>query len=159
MKIIKGIKIGGLQQKIFNLMLFFLITLIGAFIAISVYQQKNLTATVQEANDRQQKSIETVSEDTMRAVLNTTMTQTTALQAYIADDLFTQVRADVLTLQAFASELLAHKDGISAHSVEPPSKRNDGTPTAQLIHEQGVDPSNSQTLGVVANMSEIMLAM
>ena len=159
MKIIKGIKIGGLQQKIFNLMLFFLIALIGAFIAISVYQQKNLTATVQEANDRQQKSIETVSEDTMRAVLNTTMTQTTALQAYIADDLFTQVRADVLTLQAFASELLAHKDGISAHSVEPPSKRNDGTPTAQLIHEQGVDPSNSQTLGVVANMSEIMLAM
>ena len=34
MKIIKGIKIGGLQQKIFNLMLFFLIALIGAFLEL-----------------------------------------------------------------------------------------------------------------------------
>ena len=30
MKIIKGIKIGGLQQKIFNLMLIFILLLVGA---------------------------------------------------------------------------------------------------------------------------------
>ena len=159
MKIIKGIKIGGLQQKIFNLMLFFLIALIAAFLAISVYQQKNLTRTEQEANGKQLQSIETVSEETMRAVLSTSMTQTTALQAYIADDLFSQVRSDVLTMQAFASELFEHADSFSLHSVEPPSIRNDGIPTAQLIHEQGVDPADSTALGIVSNMSEIMLAM
>ena len=159
MKIIKGIKIGGLQQKIFNLMLFFLLALIGAFLAISAYQQKNLTRTVQDANDRQQKSIETVSEETMQAVLNSTMTQTTALQAYIADDLFSQIRSDVLTLQTFATELFTHSESFNDHPIEPPSAQNDGTPTAQLIHEQGVDPSQSQTLGLVAHMSEIMVAM
>ena len=159
MKIIKGIKIGGLQQKIFNLMLFFLIALIGAFQAISAYQQKNLTRTVQDANDRQQKSIEVVSEETMQAVLNSTMTQTTALQAYIADDLFSQIRSDVLTLQTFATELFTHSESFNDHPIEPPSAQNDGTPTAQLIHEQGVDPSQSQTLGLVAHMSEIMVAM
>ena len=159
MKIIKGIKIGGLQQKIFNLMLFFLIALIGAFLAISAYQQKNLTRTVQDANDRQQKSIEVVSEETMQAVLNSTMTQTTALQAYIADDLFSQIRSDVLTLQTFATELFTHSESFNDHPIEPPSAQNDGTPTAQLIHEQGVDPSQSQTLGLVAHMSEIMVAM
>ena len=159
MKIIKGIKIGGLQQKIFNLMLFFLIALIGAFLAISAYQQKNLTRTVQDANDRQQNSIETVSEETMQAVLNSTMTQTTALQAYIADDLFSQIRSDVLTLQTFATELFTHSESFNDHPIEPPSAQNDGTPTAQLIHEQGVDPSQSQTLGLVAHMSEIMVAM
>ena len=159
MKIIKGIKIGGLQQKIFNLMLFFLIALIGAFLAISAYQQKNLTRTVQDANDRQQKSIEVVSEETMLAVLNSTMTQTTALQAYIADDLFSQIRSDVLTLQTFATELFTHSESFNDHPIEPPSAQNDGTPTAQLIHEQGVDPSQSQTLGLVAHMSEIMVAM
>ena len=42
MKIIKGIKIGGLQQKIFNLMLIFIVALIGAYAAVAVYQQKNL---------------------------------------------------------------------------------------------------------------------
>ena len=159
MKIIKGIKIGGLQQKIFNLMLFFLIALIGAFLAISAYQQKNLTRTVQDANDRQQNSIEAVSEETMQAVLNSTMTQTTALQAYIADDLFSQIRSDVLTLQTFATELFTHSESFNDHPIEPPSAQNDGTPTAQLIHEQGVDPSQSQTLGLVAHMSEIMVAM
>ena len=159
MKIIKGIKIGGLQQKIFNLMLFFLIALIGAFLAISAYQQKNLTRTVQDANDRQQKSIEVVSEETMQAVLNSTMTQTTELQAYIADDLFSQIRSDVLTLQTFATELFTHSESFNDHPIEPPSAQNDGTPTAQLIHEQGVDPSQSQTLGLVAHMSEIMVAM
>ena len=159
MKIIKGIKIGGLQQKIFNLMLFFLIALIGAFLAISAYQQKNLTRTVQDANDRQQNSIETVSEETMQAVLNSTMTQTTELQAYIADDLFSQIRSDVLTLQTFATELFTHSESFNDHPIEPPSAQNDGTPTAQLIHEQGVDPSQSQTLGLVAHMSEIMVAM
>ena len=159
MKIIKGIKIGGLQQKIFNLMLFFLIALIGAFQAISAYQQKNLTRTVQDANDRQQKSIEVVSEETMLAVLNSTMTQTTELQAYIADDLFSQIRSDVLTLQTFATELFTHSESFNDHPIEPPSAQNDGTPTAQLIHEQGVDPSQSQTLGLVAHMSEIMVAM
>ena len=36
MKIIRGIKIGGLQQKIFNLILIFIIALIGTYTAVSV---------------------------------------------------------------------------------------------------------------------------
>ena len=44
MKVIKGIKFGGLQQKIFNLMLIFIILLIGAYAAVAAYQQKNLTS-------------------------------------------------------------------------------------------------------------------
>ena len=50
MKVIRGIKIGGLQQKIFNLMLFFIVALIAVYAAVSVYQQKNLAGIVKEAN-------------------------------------------------------------------------------------------------------------
>lgn len=82
-----------------------------------------------------------------------------ALQAYIADDLFTDVRTDVLTLQTFAEELFAHADSFNDQQVSPPSESNDGTATAQLIYEAGVDPADSETLGLVANMSEIMQAM
>ena len=159
MKIIKGIKIGGLQQKIFNLMLIFILLLVGAYVAVSVWQQRSLTNIVQESGARQQESITVVSEDTMEAVLSASMTQSTALQAYIADDLFGDVRTDVLTLQAFATELFAHADSFSAHPVDPPEKANDGTPSVMLIHEQGVDPNRSEMLGLVGNMSEIMLAM
>ena len=159
MKIINGIKIGGLQQKIFNLMLIFILALVGAYVAVSVWQQRDLADIVQESGARQQESIIDVSEETMEAVLSAAMTQSTALQAYIADDLFGDVRTDVLTLQAFATELFEHADDFSAHPVYAPSAVDDGTASVQVLHEPGADPENSETLGLVSNMGEIMLAM
>lgn len=159
MKIIRGIKIGGLQQKIFNLMLIMILALVGSYAAVSVYQQKNLSHVVQEANERQQISIEEVSAETMLAVLESSMLRTNALQAYIADDLFADVRTDVLTLQAFATELFAHAENFKPHPFFPPDAANAGKASVQMQHEAGVDPSSSQALGLAANMSEIMLSM
>lgn len=159
MKVIREIKIGGLQQKIFNLMLIFIVALISAYIAVSVYQQQNLTNIVQQASEEQQTSIAAVSEETMNAVLDTSMSRTTALQAYIADDLFADVKTDVLTLQAFAEELFTHADSFPDHPYAPPILANDGIPSVQMQHEERVDPTDSQTLGLLANMSEVMLAM
>ena len=159
MKIIRGIKIGGLQQKIFNLVLVFIVALIGVYTAASVYQQKNLSSVVSEANLEQQTSITAVSEETMMAVLDSSMSRTTALQAYIANDLFSDVQTDVLTMQAFAEQLFAHAELFPAHPFYEPDASMDGIASVQMQHEAGVDPAGSETLGLVANMSEIMLAM
>lgn len=159
MKIIRGIKIGGLQQKIFNLMLVFIVALVGAFVAVSIVQQNNLTGIVEEVSREQQDSIAQISEATMETVLETSMTKITALQAYIADDLFGDVRSDVLTLQTLATEIFEHSDSFSSHPFSPPDKANDGIPSAQVQHEAGVDPAGSRLLGLAANMSEIMISM
>ena len=159
LKTINGIKIGGLQQKIFNLMLIFIVALLSVYTAVSVWQQRSLSEIVQKASELQQESITAVSEETMNAVLNSSMTRSTALQAYIADDLFGEVRSDVMTLQAFAAELFAHADSFGAHPVATPDQVTDGVAAAYLVHERDVDPAQSDTLGLVANMSEIMLAM
>ena len=159
MRYIRGIKIGGLQQKIFNLILVFIIALIAVYAAVSAYQQRNLSSIVQEASTAQQNSIDAVSEETMRAVLEASMSQSTALQAYIADDLFADVRTEVLTLQAFATELFDHAEQFSPHPFYPPDPKNHGIPSVQMQHETGVDPNDSKDFGLVANMSEIMLAM
>jgi sigma-B regulation protein RsbU (phosphoserine phosphatase) len=159
MKIFRGIKIGGLQHKIFNLMLFSMIFLIAAFVAVNLYQQKNLSGVVQEASTEQQDSIASVSEQTMDAVLESTMTKTTALQAYIAGDLFGDVRTAVETLQAYATDIFANESFYSAHPFYPPKRENDGVPSVQFQYEEGVDPYASKSLGLVANMSEVMLAM
>ncbi len=158
MKIIHGIKIGGLQQKIFNLMLIVILALVGAFAAVSIYQQKNLTHVVEEANAAQQTAITAVSEATMEGVLASTMAKTTALQAYIAGDLFGDVKTDVQTFQAFATELFANAEMFQPHPFSPPLAENDGVPSAYVLHEPGVDPQDSQMLGLAANMSEILLA-
>ena len=158
MKIIRGIKIGGLQQKIFNLMLIMILALIGAYVAISAYQQRSLTRIVQETNTMQETAIVETSEGTMQAVLDASMTRSTALQAYIADDLFSDVRSDVLTLQAFAEELFEHEEQFSPHTFSPPLAENDGVPSVYVLHEPDVNPQDSQMLGLIANMSEILLA-
>ena len=159
MKKINGITIGGLQQKVFNLVLIVILLLVGVYAAATIMYQNNLTKIVQEASEKQQDSIKTVSENTMKAVIDVSLKRTTALQAYIADDLFNDVEKEVLTLRKFASELFKHSEVFAMRMIDPPSAQNEGLPSAQLIHETGADPENSELLGLVSNMSEIMLAM
>ena len=159
MKIIRGIKFGGLQHKIFNLMLIFILALVGIFVAVSVWQRGNLTKIVEEASREQQDSITEVSEETMEQVLANTMSRTTALQAYIAGDIFADVRSDVLTLQTLATALFTHADAFTPYPFYPPDAANDGIPSAQVQHEAGVDPTRSEALGLAANMSEVMISM
>ncbi|MBP5280872.1 MAG: SpoIIE family protein phosphatase [Lachnospiraceae bacterium] len=159
MKIIRGIKFGGLQQKILNLVLIFIVALIAVYYVISEAQQEQLSKLVQEASEKQQASIEMVSEATMKAVLDSAMAKTTALQAYIADDLFADVRTDVVTLQALATEIFDRSYNFSPHPYYAPNPALDGIASVQMQHEEGVDPSQSESLGLVANMSEVMLSM
>ena len=160
MKIIKGwLKIGGLQQKIFNLVLISILLLIGAYVAVTAWHSKNLANVVQEASGRQQDSIIMVSEQTMKSVVDSSMAKTTALQAYIADDLFADVKSDVLSLQSFATELFKHADSLPAARVAPPMNAQEGTACAQRVSEEGADPTESELLGIVANMSDFMISM
>ena len=95
----------------------------------------------------------------MESILSISMAQSTALQGYIADDLFNDVRTDVITLQAFATELFEHSEIFSPHNVNAPSAANEGKAAVMLVHEKNADPDSSEALGLVGNMSEIMLAM
>ena len=159
MRYIRGIKLGGLQQKIFNLVLIFILALVGVYVTVSIVQRNSLSKVVENASEEQQASISDISEKTMEATISATMTKTTALQAYIADDLFSDVKSDVLTLQSFAAQLFAHEGAFSAHPFYAPDKANDGVASVQMQHETGVDPEDSESLGLVANMSEVMLSM
>ncbi|WP_295154865.1 SpoIIE family protein phosphatase [uncultured Ruminococcus sp.] len=154
-----GITIGGLQQKILNLVLVFIIVISGVYLAVSVYQSRVLSATVGEANEEQHQSIEQVSDATMEAVVASSLTRQAAMEAYIANDMFAEVESNVLTLQSFATGLYNNADNFDSHPVSYPDPSMDGTPTAQLQHAEGVDPDNSETLGLIGNMSDVMLAM
>ena len=154
-----GLTLGGLQQKILNLVLIFVLVIIGIYVAVAVYQSKALSETVNEASDEQQQSIASVSDKTMETVISSSLTRTTAMEAYMADDMFADVQSDVKTLQAFATGLFNNAEGFESRPVSYPDPSLDGTPTAQLQHEEGVDPESTETLGLIGNMSDVMLAM
>ena len=154
-----GITLGGLQQKIFNLVLIFVI-IIGVVVGgISFYQYNLITELVSSTNEEQQESIAAISSQTMSQVIDGSMTKSNALQAYIAEDMFGDLRNDVVTLQTLATGLFEHKDSFEPHSFSVPVKANEGIPAAQVLYEKGVDYANSEYLGVAAHMSDTMTAM
>ena len=57
MKRFKNLVIGGIENKVFNLILFTVILLTAAFMAVSVYQNNMLARLANESSQRQQASI------------------------------------------------------------------------------------------------------
>ena len=60
-----GLTLGGLQQKILNLVLIFILLIIGLYVAISMFLSKNLSGIVEQSAQEQKESITQVSETTM----------------------------------------------------------------------------------------------
>ncbi len=154
-----GLTFGGLQQKILNLVLIFVLAITGVYAGVSIYQSRSLTDTVTEASNEQQQSITKVSEETMKAVVNSSLTKSTAMEAYIANDMFSDIKTDVATLQNLATGLFEHKDDFEPYPVFPPDPSKDGEYSAQVLHEAGVDYTKSEYLGAAAHMSDTMIAM
>ena len=154
-----GITIGGLQQKIVNLVLIFALLIIGLFVAVSIFMAKDLTKIVEKSGAEQKDSITKVSQQTMQGTLNVSMTQSAEMQASIADNLFTAAQGNVLTLQEYAEYLFTHRDEYTDKTVPDPLPENDGIPSVQLQHEAAVDPADDPDLGLLANMNELLLSM
>ncbi len=154
-----GLTFGGLEQKILNLVLIFMLAIVGAFTAVSIYQVNRLNNIVSDASSQQQGAIQKVSGDTMHQVIAGSMTKTNALQAYIADDMFLDIKTDVSMLQSLATGLFEHMDSFDAAPYALPDKTKDGQLSAQVLFEDGVDYTKSEYLGVAAHMSDTMIAM
>ena len=154
-----GIKFGGLQQKILNLVLIFILAIIGVFAAVSVYQSRHLTKVVNKASEKQQESIKTVSQETMNYIVNGSLAKNAAMQAYMADNTFSEVKASVATLQTMTQRVFEHAELFPDRAVPEPDPANDGTPAVQFAAKAGFDPSQSRSLGLVGNLSDVLLAM
>ena len=100
--------LGGIKQNIFNLVLIFLLAVIGCYGAVSLYQSRQLNKIVSEAKEKQQAAIRSVSEQTMNQVIESTMTKTTGLQAYIADNIFAEVKNNLVTLRNIAGGIFSN---------------------------------------------------
>ena len=81
MKKIWKFKIGGLQQKIINLVIVAILAVLALFGAVSIYQGRQLKKIVEDASSEQQDKINTISESTMEQVVNKTLIKSTSEQA------------------------------------------------------------------------------
>ena len=162
MKKFKNFVIGGIQQKIFNLVLVFLLLTMAAYTVVILHQTNSLNVLVTETNDRQKQSIADISRQTMDAVISQSQSQSTQMEAMLADDMFKDLGAAVRMLADYAEKLFASPGDFGAREYAPPDKSADGQITVQLLTEENIDvtdPGIAGRLGLAANMSELMAAL
>ena len=153
--------LGGIQQKIFNLVLIMLILVMAAYSVVIFHQMNAISTLVSDANEKQRTSIRETSESTMRTVLDQSLKSSTQMQAQIADDMFSDTADAVGSLRDYAQMLFEHPERYSARETGRPDASADGAGSIQLLTEEGVspeDPAVAEKLGLIGNLSEMMLS-
>jgi len=162
MKKVGNIVIGGIQQKIFNLVLVTVLLMMAAYTAVVIYQAGALGKLMEETNESQKQSISTISRGTMDSVLDASFTESTQMQAYIANSFFGEAESVVRMLADYTEHLYADPGAYGLRAVSLPDKAKDGEISAQLLTEEGVDLSDPQLraeLGLVGNLADMMIAL
>lgn len=161
MKKFKNLTIGGIQQKVFNLVLFTIIILILVYGVALFYQSRKLASIVKDSSASQKNTISAVSGDTMKAVLENNMTQSVQMEAYIAKTLFDDAEGVVTVIADYAEKILSSPGSFPYQRVSLPDKDKDGEISVQVLTEEGVsiyDPGVSAKLGTVGNLADLMIA-
>jgi len=162
MKRIGKIVIGGIQNKIFNLVIIVIILVTAAFAAVSIYQAAHLTELVAETNECQKESISQITSTTMDAVVANSLGRSTQLEAYIVEDLFQDLKGDVVMLADYAQQIFRDPDAYEMREVSAPDPSQDGEVTLQLLTEEDVDPEDPEiqsSIGLIGNMREMMAGL
>lgn len=162
MRRFKNLVIGGIQSKVFNLILLTVLLLGIASLAFSLYQNSVLTRLADDSRLQQQESIGNITGQVMDSVVETSLARSGRTGAAIFDSVFRDEANRVNFLARRAAELFAHPKNYPVREWSVPDPENDGTWTAKVIFSEGVrpeDPAIAAKLGLVFNLSEDMISL
>ncbi len=162
MKRIKNWVIGGIQTKIFNLILYTVLLLTAATVAVSLYQNNMLSKLASESGQRQQDAIGEITGRVMESVVSQSLSRSTQMEVRIADELFEAAGNRVAFVADCAARLLAHPEEYPPKPYAGPDPADDGAWTAKVIYADGVDaqdPALTAKLGLLSNLSDMIVSL
>ena len=162
MKKIKNFVLGGIENKIFNLILATAILISAAFIAVTLYQTRMLTNLTEETSQQQLDSISVITEDLMENVVSQSLDRTTGLEAMLCNELFHGFGTRVEMLQENVYKLFDHPFMYPRMEYAAPDPADNGQVVAQLILADDapeIKGAFKDDLGLIANMSDMMISM
>ncbi len=162
MKKFKHFTLGGIQQKIFNLVLITILLIVAAFAAVIIHQSGSLTDLVSDASESQKQSVTSISGESMAAMLDSNLTQSTLMEAYIAGDVFSDAERVVKIVADYTGNLFAEPEKYPVRETALPDRAKDGEISLQVLTEEGVDPNDpdiAARLGLIGNLTELMRAV
>ena len=107
MKRFKNIVIGGIESKVFNLILVTILLLAGAYTAISLFNSRTLSTMVSESGEKQQTAISETTSAVMDEVVSISLERANRMNARVADEMFSVARDRVVFLTDYAEKLFA----------------------------------------------------
>ena len=160
MKKFKNLVIGGIENKVVNLILITVIVLAVAFQGASFFQNRMLTQVSNETNAKQEETLTTITSDVMGQVVDNSMTRTTQLEALIADEVFHHLAVRVEMLGQYAHTLFENPEGYPRSEYAAPNPDDNGEIVAQLILAEDTDEEAiADKIGLTANMSDMMVSL
>ena len=162
MRKFRNLVIGGIETKIFNLILITVIILSLAFLGVNLYQGNMLTSLTAETSVKQQETTSAIISETMSQVTRTSMERTTDMEAQIVNEMFRSIRAKVMTVADYAGKIFADPDSFPAKPYTGPDASLQGKMTAQVIWADSADPSDpavAAKVGLAANLSDLMISL
>ncbi len=162
MKRLKHLVIGGIQNKVFNLILFTVILLTAAFTSVSVYQNNMLSRLAAESGENQQKTISEITSSVMDQVVTQSLERSNKTAADKIDAVFDAAADRVIFLADCATRLFAHPEDYAPRPYAAPDPADDGKWIAKVIFADGVDgndPAIAAKTGLMANLSDTMISL
>ncbi|MBR3350240.1 MAG: cache domain-containing protein, partial [Solobacterium sp.] len=159
MKKIWKFVIGGIESKIFNLVLVTFLTVAGVYMSVIWYQSYQLGELVNQTNDKQQESMTKISKQTMNSVMDKSLQRFNLLHSERYDEIFTTLKSHVSLMNQYATTILSDPEAYEMMPVAEPSLSNDGYVIAQLLYAEGVnknDPAIRRKAGLIGNMATMM---
>ena len=162
MRKIRNWVIGGIENKVFNLVLFTVALIVLVFSLVIGYQARELSRRSADTNEKQQQSMEQISTATMQGVMDATMNKTALLQADVADGMFNETKNDVSMLADYAAKLYADPDAFPYIEMEQPSDFSGKSNVITWLHAEGMDMASEEVLaeaGLLGNLNGMMLSL
>ena len=161
MKRFRKLSFGGIQSKVFSLILLTIALMAAAFIVISLSQGSIIRRLLKESREKQQATISEVSESVMNDEIDRDLRRSNRIEAQFADKVFADAQNRVSFLASYATELFDDPEAFNPMPYDAPDPADDGTLTVKVIFAGGVDqndPAVTSRIGLVANLSAVMIS-
>ena len=156
------VKFRGIKAKMLNLIIYAVVLLTGAYLALSTIRSNILSDLVAQSSERQQESIMETTSLVMDEVVRQTLGRSNRIEAGVADDMFDDVKDKVVYLADYAEHIISNPGDFDPHPYSGPDPSKEGELSMKVIFADGVDPSDRKVaskVSLLANMSDVMISL
>ena len=152
--------IGGIESKIVLLIIAAMLLLAGVFLAVTQTQSNMLSQLTRDTTERQVTAMTGTTAAIIDTVIEDNMDRLTDMEAKVTDEMFRDVAIRVQMMGDYAQKLLEDPDSVPRMPYVRPDASKDGELFVKALFAESVDEAEvSDKLGVIANMSDMMVSL